>query len=77
MALLNICQTRYVEDYKNIFDQLIYNIRLYDNHINETILVSQFLLGFRMDLRQSIELHLPDIVSQAATLVAIQEHLGS
>jgi hypothetical protein len=53
----------------------VYNIRLYDNHISETMLVSQFLLGLKEELRQVVELHLPDTVSQAATLAAIREHL--
>jgi hypothetical protein len=51
MALLNLRQTCSVEDYKNKFDQLVYNIRLYDSHISETMLVSQFLLGLKEELR--------------------------
>jgi hypothetical protein len=39
------------------------------------MLVSQFLLRLKEELRQAVELHLPDSVSQASTLVAIQEHL--
>jgi hypothetical protein len=76
MALLNLRQTGSVEDYKNKFDQLVYNIELYDSHISETMLVSQFLLGLKEELRQAIELHLPDSVSHAATLAAI-EHLST
>jgi hypothetical protein len=51
MALLNLRQTGSVEEYKNKFDQLVYNIRLYDSHISETMLVSQFLLGLKKELR--------------------------
>jgi hypothetical protein len=75
MALLNLCQTSSVEEYKNSFDQLVYNIRLYDGNISETMLISQFLLGIKDELRHSVELHLPNTISQAATLAAIQEHL--
>jgi hypothetical protein len=32
-------------------------------------------MGLKDDLRQVVEMHLPDSVSQAATLVAVQEHL--
>jgi hypothetical protein len=39
------------------------------------MLVSQFLLGLKEDLRHGVEMHLPDSVSQAATLAAVQEHL--
>jgi hypothetical protein len=76
MELLNLRQSGYVEEYKNHFDQLVYHILLYDNNISETILVSQFLLGLKDDLRQAVEMHLPDSVSQTATLAAVQEHLN-
>jgi hypothetical protein len=39
------------------------------------MLVSQFLLGLKEDLRHVVEMHLPDSVSQAATLASVQEHL--
>jgi hypothetical protein len=60
-----------VEDYKHQFDQLVYHIKLYDGSLGETMLVSKFLVGLKEELRQAIELHLPDSVSQAATLAAI------
>jgi hypothetical protein len=44
--------------------------------ISETMLVSQFLLGLKDDLRQAVEMHLPNSVSQASTLVVVQEHLN-
>jgi ribosomal protein L32 len=70
MELLNMKQIGSVEEYKNQFDQLVYHIFLYDHNISETILVSQFLLELRDDLRQ-------DTISQAATLAAVQEHISS
>jgi hypothetical protein len=39
------------------------------------MLVAQFLMGLKEDLRQSIEMHLPDTISKAATLASVQEHL--
>jgi hypothetical protein len=45
IALLNLRQTCFVQDYKQQFDQLIYHIRLYDHSISGTMLTSQFLLG--------------------------------
>jgi hypothetical protein len=69
--LLNLRQSGSVEEYKQQFDQLTYHIRLYDQHISETMLVSQFLLGLKDELRQYVEMHLPTSVPQAATLVAI------
>jgi ferritin-like metal-binding protein YciE len=39
------------------------------------MLVSQFLLGLKEELRQVVELHLPETVSQAVTLASILEHV--
>jgi hypothetical protein len=63
MQLLNLHQTRSVEDYKTKFDQLVYHIRLYDSNTSDTMLVSQFLMGLKDDLRQVVEMHLPDSLS--------------
>jgi hypothetical protein len=75
MELLNLRQTGSVEDYKNQFDRLVYHIMLHGHSISETLLVSHILLGLKEDLRQSVEMHLPVSVSQAATLAYVQEHL--
>jgi hypothetical protein len=40
------------------------------------MLVSQFLLGLKDELRQPVEMHLPNTLSQAATLASVQEHLS-
>jgi hypothetical protein len=63
MELLNLRQTSTVEEYKLQFDQLVYHILLYDHSLSETMLVSQFLLGLKEDLRHAVEMHLPDSVS--------------
>jgi hypothetical protein len=52
MELLNLRQTGQVKEYKLHFDQLVYHIRLYDSNLSETMLVFQFLLGLKDDLRQ-------------------------
>jgi hypothetical protein len=52
MELLNLRQTGQVKEYKLHFDQLVYHIRLYDSSLSETMLVFQFLLGLKDDLRQ-------------------------
>jgi hypothetical protein len=71
MELLNLRQNGSVEEYKNRFEQLVYHILLYDTSLSETMLVSQFLLGLKEDLRYSIEMHLPTTVPQIATLAAV------
>jgi hypothetical protein len=68
MELINSRQSDSVEEYKQQFDKLAYHIHLYDQHISDTMLVSQFLLGLNDELCQSVEIHLPTSVTQAATL---------
>jgi hypothetical protein len=75
MELLNLGQTGSVKDYKHHFDRLVYHILLYDHSLSETKLVSQFLLSLKDELRQTVEMDLPDTVSQATTLASVQEHL--
>jgi hypothetical protein len=76
MELLNLKQTGTVEEYKNHFDQLVYHILLYGHSISEIMLVSHILLGLKDELRQPVEMHLPNTLSQAATLASVQKHLS-
>ena len=62
-------------EYKQSFEQLVYSIRLYDKTISEPFLISQFVLGLKEELRAAVEIQLPDTVTKAATLAAIQEGL--
>jgi hypothetical protein len=76
MELLNLRQTWPVEKYKHQFDQLVYHIRLYDSNIGDTMLVSQFLLALKSELRHPVEMHLSNSVAQAGILAYVQEHLN-
>jgi hypothetical protein len=76
MELLNLWHTGSVDEYKLQFDQLVYHIMLYDNSLSETMLVSQFLIRLKDELRQTVEMHLPNTVAQAANLAVVQEHLN-
>jgi hypothetical protein len=76
MELLNLRHTCSLEEYKLQFDQLVCHNLFYDNSLSETMLVSQFLLDLKNDLRHAVEMHLPDTVAQDATLAAMQEHLN-
>jgi len=75
MELLTLKQIDTVEDYKKSFEQLVYHIRLYDKTISEPFLITQFVLGLKEELRAAVEIQLPDTVTKAATLAAIQEGL--
>lgn len=73
MELLSVCQHGTVEDYKRRFEQLMYHIRLYDRNLDETLLVTQFILGLKEELRGTVEVELPNTVSRPAQLALMQE----
>jgi hypothetical protein len=75
--LLSLRQTGTVDEYHKLFKQLVYNIRLYDQSLSDTMLIAQFMLGLKEDIRHSVEMMLPESVSKAAILASIQEHLLS
>jgi hypothetical protein len=49
MELLHLKQNESME-YRRMFEQLVYNIWLYDSCLSEMMLISQFLTGQRMRL---------------------------
>ena len=75
MELLNLRQTGSVDEYRKSFEQLVYNIRLYDHSISTTMLTAQFLIGLKEELRFAVEMQLPNTVAKAAILASIQEQL--
>jgi len=75
MELLTLKQVDSVADYKKQFEQLVYHIKLFDKTVSETLLVSQFVLGLKDELRPTVEMQLPDTMTKAATLAAVQESL--
>jgi hypothetical protein len=58
MELLSLRQSGNVVDYRRAFDQLVYHIRLYDSSANPTMLIAQFILGLKEELRFPIEMQL-------------------
>jgi hypothetical protein len=70
-ALLNLRPTGSVEDYKHQYDKLVYHIQLYDQSISEMMMVSQFILGMKDELRLTVEIHLPQTMAQAIALAEI------
>jgi hypothetical protein len=77
MELLHLKQTGSVEEYRKKFEQLVYNIRLYDSSLSEMMVISQFLIGLKDEIRHNVELMLPESVAKAAILASLQEHLLS
>jgi hypothetical protein len=66
MELLNLKRIGSVNEYRKHFEQLVYNIRLYDRSLSEMMLISQFLMGLKDEIRHNVKLMLPKSVSKAA-----------
>lgn len=75
MEFLDLRQIGSVEAYRIQFEQVVYHIRLYDSSISETMLVSQFIIGLKEDVRNAVEMQLPTTIQRAATLAQVQEQL--
>jgi hypothetical protein len=73
MELLNLRQSGSVDEYRKAFEQLVYNIRLFDRSISNTMLTTQFLLGLKPELHALVEMQLPDSVAKATILAAVTE----
>lgn len=74
--LLQLRQSGTVAEYRRQFDRLVYNIRLYDASIGGVMLVTQFVLGLKVELRVVVEAHLPDSVQPATLLAQIHEGIA-
>lgn len=70
--LLTSKQIGTVEEYKRQFDMLVYQIHLYDPHISGMMLVQQFILGLKEELRAAVEVQMPDTLAAAAAFAAVQ-----
>jgi hypothetical protein len=53
----------------------VYHIRLYEQSLSETVMTSQFLLGLKEELRQHVQMLLPESVAKVVVLASIQEQL--
>lgn len=52
--LLILKQHGTVLEYKSAFHQLVYQIRLYEGTVSETLLVTRFVLGLKEEIRQAV-----------------------
>lgn len=71
--LLSIRQSVSVAEYRRHFGKLMYHIRLYDETLSETLLVTQFILGLQDEIRVVVEMRIRNIVAKATQLAAFQE----
>jgi hypothetical protein len=63
--LLLLHQTGSVTEYRFKFNQLVYQLRLYDPLLSNTFLIRHFLLGLKDELRSAVQAHEPTTVNQA------------
>ncbi|KAK1650458.1 hypothetical protein QYE76_068263 [Lolium multiflorum] len=64
--LMVLKQRGTVEEYRREFNQLVYQLRLYEPAVSETMLVTRFVMGLKEELKPAVEIQLPNTVSEAA-----------
>ena len=64
--LLVLKQVGSVQEYRNNFNQLVYQVRPYEGVVSETLLVTQFVLGLKEEVRSTVEIQLPLLVNTTA-----------
>lgn len=74
--LLQLRQTGIMAEYRRQFDKLVYNIKLYDPSIGGIMLVTQFVLGLKEELRIAVEAQLPKTVQRAILMAQMYEQLA-
>ncbi|XBI82474.1 hypothetical protein VPH35_091156 [Triticum aestivum] len=75
--LLLLKQSASVLEYKREFNQLVYQLLLYEQSVSDTFLVTRFLLGLKEELRGAVEIQLPRNVAEAADYAIVQEEVMS
>lgn len=75
--LMVLKQIGSVEEYKREFSQQVYQLKLYEPMVSETMLVTRFVLGLKDELKAAVEIQLPDTVHKAAAYAKMQEEILS
>uniref|UniRef100_A0ACD5T886 Uncharacterized protein n=1 Tax=Avena sativa TaxID=4498 RepID=A0ACD5T886_AVESA len=73
--LMVLKQTGTVQEYRSAFNQLVYQVRLYEGMVSETLLVTRFILGLKDETRAAVEIQLPETVHSATQYALVQESL--
>jgi hypothetical protein len=73
--LMVLKQRGTVEEYRREFNQLVYQLRLYEPAVSETMLVTRFVMGLKEELKPVVEIQLPNTVSEAAAYAKVQEEI--
>nr|AAP54660.2 retrotransposon protein, putative, unclassified [Oryza sativa Japonica Group] len=72
-ALDTLTQTGTVTEYKQQFDYLVYQIRVFDPSVGGKMLVTRFMNGLTEEIRAAVVVQLPDTVQQSSAIALMQE----
>jgi hypothetical protein len=71
--MLQLKQKGTVQEYKDKFDELSYQVCMHNPYYDDTLLVSQFIKGLKHELRGTVESQLPNTVDRAALLAQVHQ----
>ena len=71
--LLVLKQTDTVQEYRNAFNQFVYQVRLDEGSVSDTLLVMQFRLVLKEEIKSEVEIQLPNSVQAATEYALVQE----
>lgn len=71
--LLLLTQTGSITEYRSRFNQLVYQLRLYDPLLSANFLIRHFLLGLKDELRSAVQAQQPTTVIQAYLIALAHE----
>lgn len=72
-ALLDLKQTRTVEEYTTQFQALQYDVTMHNSNYDEMFFTPQYMRGLREEIRSTVEPQMPQTVLKASTIARIQQ----
>uniref|UniRef100_A0ACD5YQQ8 Uncharacterized protein n=1 Tax=Avena sativa TaxID=4498 RepID=A0ACD5YQQ8_AVESA len=74
-ALLRLKQAGSVDEYKQEFQALVYQVSMYNPHYDEQFFISQFTKGLKVELRGAVESLIPDTLDRAILIARVQQEV--
>ena len=73
--LLELKQTDTVEEYARAFENLQFEISMYNDGFDDTFFVSQFIKGLKLDISAGVRAQVPKDVDEAILLAKVQQQV--
>ena len=73
--LLELKQTDTVEEYARAFENLQFEISMYNDGFDDTFFVSQFVKGLKLDISAGVRAQVPKDVDEAILLAKVQQQV--